>query len=236
MAETEEELKRVLVVGAHPDDPDVGAAGTVALWVQQGKEVYYLLVTNGDKGSSDPAMTSEKLIAIRRAEQERAAAKLGVKEVIWLGYRDGELEHSLALRKDITHIIRQYRPDIVITHDPTILFVQDRYLNHPDHRVTGLATLDAIFPTARDRLQYPDQIAAGLVPHKVRHIYLFTPQQRNVSVDITSVFESKLEALKEHKSQFDFTDEWVKFWRERARAQGDGDGYYEAFHRIIMFR
>ena len=140
---------RVLVVAAHPDDIEFGAGGTVARWVTEGATVRYLLVTRGDKGSDDPGVDVDALVLTRETEQRAAAAELGVEGVDFLDQPDGQVEATLALRERITFAIRSFRPEIVMTHDPTVLFVNNEWVNHPDHRAVGQVTVDAVFPTAR---------------------------------------------------------------------------------------
>src|SRR4051812_39365789 len=153
---TPEQPERVLVVMAHPDDADFTAAGTVARWASRGAECVYLLCTDGNKGSDDPAMTPERLAPIRRAEQRAALARLGGSDVWCLGFEDGVLEPTLALRRAIAEAICRFRPDVVVCQDPTTYFFGTEYVNHPDHRAAGEAALAAVFPTARNRLIFPD--------------------------------------------------------------------------------
>ena len=153
----------------HPDDAEFGCAGTVARWTQEGKSVVYILLTNGDKGTSDRSLTPDKLAAIRQVEQREAAKVLGVKEVVYLRYPDQGLEDSPELRKDIVRQIRLYLPDVVVTLDP-----YRRYIWHRDHRIAGQVVLDAVYPYARDHLSYPDMLAEGLEPHKVKEMYFYT--------------------------------------------------------------
>ncbi|MSQ30211.1 MAG: PIG-L family deacetylase, partial [Dehalococcoidia bacterium] len=162
------EFRRALVVAAHPDDADFGAAGVAALLAQAGWEVRYLVVTDGSKGSDDPAITQPELVAMRAEEQRAAAAILGVRDVRFLGHTDGELVWSHALIGEIVREIREFRPYSVYTHDPEAVIIGNSFVSHSDHRATGLATVDAVYPAARDRLNFPEQIAAGLQPHKVR--------------------------------------------------------------------
>ena len=146
----------ILVVTAHPDDAEFGVAGTVARWTQEGKQVAYVVCTNGDKGTSDRSLKPKQLAAIRKREQEAAAKVLGVREVRFLGYPDQELEDTSEFRKQIVRMIRIYRPRIVVTSDP-----YRRYLWHRDHRIAGQVTLDAVFPYSRDHLAYPDLLEEG---------------------------------------------------------------------------
>lgn len=225
-----------MVIIAHADDAEFGAAGTIAKWVREGKEVTYVVATNGNKGSADPSMTTERLAEIREAEQRAAAKVLGVKRVIFLGYPDGELEHTLKLRKDLTRQIRKYKPDIVLTPDPTTWYYGDRYVNHPDHRAIGAAALAAIFPSARDRLTFAELLADGLEPHKVSELYMTIATQPDVWVDIDETMETKIEALREHRSQMGCMDAVEKRVRERAETMAAGRGmkYAEAFKRMML--
>ncbi len=150
---------RVLVVAAHPDDIEFGAAGTVARWVGEGAEVRYLVMTRGDKGSDDPAADPAAIGRAREAEQRAAAAEIGVTGVDFLDEPDGQVEPSLRLRERVTFAIRSFRPEAVMTHDPTVVFVNNEWVNHPDHRAVGQVTVDAVYPTARDPLNFPQHIA-----------------------------------------------------------------------------
>lgn len=226
---------RILVVMAHPDDPEFAAGGTIARWTQEGHEVIYCLATRGDKGSDDPTMHPERLAAIREAEQHAAAAILGVREVLFLNYLDGTLEPNLSLRRDIARVIRRYRPEIVVTMDPQTLIRGDRYINHNDHRAIGLATLDAIFPAARNPLYFPELLQEGLEPHRVREVYLATTEHANHWVDITDTFDRKLAALRCHTSQIRDFAALEQRLRERLRRSIDGrEILAEGFRRIVL--
>ncbi len=200
--DTEGAPRRALVVAAHPDDADFGAAGTAHLWTQAGWQFYYLVCTNGSKGSDDESLTQPELISLRREEQRLAAAHLGVKDVFFLDNEDGELQPSRQLLGEVVRCIREVQPYAVFTHDPEALIVRDSFVNHSDHRATGVAAVDAVYPAARDRLNFPEQIAAGLPTHKVREIYIWGSERANFDVDITDVIERKVEALLLHKTQF----------------------------------
>jgi len=225
-----------MVVVAHPDDAEFMCAGTIALWAAAGAEVTYVVVTKGDKGSEDPEMTPSKLTEIREAEQRAAGAILGVRNYVFMGYEDGYLQHTLQLRRDITRLIRQYRPEVVVTFDPTARFMGDFYANHPDHRATGDATVDAVFPSARDRLTFPELLADGLEPHKVAQLWLGSAGDRDVNtwVDIGPVLETKQRALKAHPSQLG--DDIVDFAIQMGRwgAEGQDFEFGESFRRITM--
>lgn len=234
-------VKRVMVVAAHPDDAEFGAGGTVAKWVQEGKDVVYVIATRGEKGSDNPEITSERLAKLREEEQRAAAQRLGVRQVIFLGYTDGEVVPDLQLRRDITREIRRWQPDLVVCQNPTTYYV-DGYINHPDHRAVGEATLAAVFPLARDHLNYPEHKAEGLEPHKVRYVYLNISRDADTFVDITGTIDIKIDALWEHKSQFDDPEGLAERLRERAaetakraRDQGAGIGQYaEAFKLVDL--
>jgi len=230
-----EEIERAMVIMAHPDDAEFTVAGTVARWAQEGKTVIYVLCTDGSRGSNDPQMELERMVAIRKAEQEAAARVLGVEEVVYLGYEDGTLEPTLALRRDLTRVIRRYRPDIVVCSDPTVRY-HDGYLNHPDHRAAGDAALDAVFPSASTRYIFPELLAEGLEPHTVREVLLRGAPSRNFWVDISDTIELKIAALKKHESQVSHIqdlEEGIRAWA-REEAKGQDMTYAESFKRIIL--
>lgn len=192
---------RAMVVVAHPDDAEFLCAGTIARWAAEGSEIVYVLGTSGDKGSDDPQVSSEQLMETREAEQREAARILGVKHVEFLRFRDAELEPDLTLRLAITRMIRLHRPDAVICQDPTSRWSGRGYLQHPDHIAMGEATLAAVYPSARDRLTFPQLLAEGLEPHKATEVYLAAAGEADVWIDITGFFDKKLEALAAHVSQ-----------------------------------
>ncbi|MEE8337815.1 MAG: PIG-L deacetylase family protein [Dehalococcoidia bacterium] len=228
------ELRRALIVAAHPDDADFGAAGTAALLAQSGWEVRYVVVTDGSKGSDDPKFTPRTLVETREREQRAAGELLGIEGVRFLGYTDGELVYSRELLGAITREIREFQPFAVYTHDPEPVIINEGFVNHSDHRVTGLATVDAVYPTARDRLNFPEQLADGLSTHKVREFYLWGANNPTFDVDISEVIETKLAALVAHESQFGDNADFVDFFRKRSRH--DDGRYLERFRRIVLFR
>jgi len=225
--------KRALVIVAHPDDPEFAAGGTIARWTGEGHVVWYVIATDGSKGSSDPAMTPDRLAALRQVEQRAAATALGVTAVTFLGFVDGEIAPDLDLRHAITREIRRFRPDIVVTHDPASLY-WDNFINHPDHRAVGQATLDAIYPTARDRLNAAHLLAEGLEPHVVREVYLTGPHRPDTYSDISATLDRKLAALRAHKSQIGDFEAMEKRLRDRHAgfAEGREMTYAEVFKRI----
>ncbi|MDR9459593.1 MAG: PIG-L deacetylase family protein [Dehalococcoidia bacterium] len=226
----QDSIETVMVVSPHPDDAEIGAGGTIALWRRQGREVMYVICTTGDKGSSDPNMTSETLAQMRRQEQMEAAKLLGVSTVIFLGYPDGGLEDTPAFRGELVRLIRKHRPEIVLTTDP-----YRKYLWHRDHRITGIVTMDAIFPYARDHLSYPEQIGEGLKPHKVKEIYFWGAEDSDTFIDVEETFSLKLSALSCHVSQVgQYGDILKQHVEERASKAGKSQGVAlaEAFRRI----
>ncbi|MBX6770150.1 MAG: PIG-L family deacetylase [Chloroflexi bacterium] len=231
------ERVRVLVVAAHPDDPEFACGGTSARWAAEGREIYYLLCTRGHKGSSDPDMTVERLIRIREQEQRAAAEVIGAREVTFLDFVDGELAPTLELREAIVREIRRVRPQIVMTHDPTVVYTAT-HINHPDHRAVGTATLDAIYPTARDRLNFPDHERNGLLPHKVKEVYLWGSSSPTEWIDISSSIDRKIAALRCHASQVGNGEQLEERVRQRAKQAGEPRGipYAETFFRIEMAR
>jgi LmbE family N-acetylglucosaminyl deacetylase len=221
----------IMVVTPHPDDAEYGVAGTVARWTKEGKRVIYVVCTNGDKGSSEPNMTGEKIAKVRKKEQMAAADVLGVSEVIFLGHPDQGLEDTPKFRKQIVRLIRQYRPRLIVTADP-----YRRYIWHRDHRIAGQVVLDAVFPYARDHLAYPDLIEEGLQPYKVREMLFWAAEDINYRSDITDTFDLKIAALRCHKSQVQQLDVpnpegWL---RQRCKdiAKDEDFELGEAFHRI----
>lgn len=223
----------IMVVTPHPDDAEYGVAGTVARWTREGRSVIYVVCTNGDKGTSDPLMKPESLVAIREAEQKAAAEILGVREVLFLRHSDQQLEDTPEFRKQIVRLIRLYRPQIVVTADP-----YRRYVWHRDHRIAGQVTLDAVFPYARDRLAYPDFLEEDLQPHKVEEMLFWASEDLNYRSDITDTFDLKLAALRSHESQLrehgvKKVEDWV---RKRCREMAEGEDFElaEAFHRVLL--
>lgn len=226
------------MIAAHPDDIEFVVAGTVAKWVQAGTQVAYVLATSGDAGSHQPGMTREELALVRQMEQRAAARAVGVDEVVFLGYPDGEVEPTLALRRDLVREIRRFRPDLVICYDPTRLLVGDRYINHPDHRAVGQAALDAIAPAAAMPLVFGELRKEGLEPHRVREVLVASTLEPDTWIDISATIDLKIEALRQHASQF--PDDWdpEERLREWASENGKKAGvpYAEAYRRIILAR
>lgn len=193
--------ERVLVLLAHPDDPEFGAGGTIARLAEQGAKVTYVIVTDGSKGSEDPRFTHDSLFQTRQQEQRNAAALLGVQDVHFLGFPDGQIYNNEALREAMVRQLRAHRPDLLITHDPTTRIWRGNRLNHPDHRAVGDAALDAVYPLARDRLNYLQHEEEGLQAHKVLDILLTGTNEPNFAVDISEVLDRKIQAICAHECQ-----------------------------------
>ena len=238
--------KVAVVVAAHPDDPDFGAGGTAALWTHDNWEFHYVVVTNGAKGSSDPTMTRDRLIPLRQDEQRACAEVLGVASCTFLGAEDGELEYSREMLGKIVREIRRLRPDAVFTHTDEMIHRRpfravagedEQYLgfvNHRDHRNTGIMAVDAVYPTARDHMNFPEHIdVEGLRTHSVRELYIWGSADPNFHVDISGVVETKINGLMRHSSQFgDRGEGFPDAIRERF-SEPDGR-YYERFRRVTL--
>lgn len=225
------EIERALVVTAHPDDVDFGAAGTVANLTDAGVEVTYCLVTDGQAGGFDETISRPRMAAIRREEQTKAAAEVGVNDLVFLGLMDGEVEYGLELRHAISRVIRQVRPRVVITQSPTIN-VTSVYGSHADHVATGQAAWSAVYPDARNPFAFPELLTSGLEPWAADEIWIMFgaghPGETVAVVDITDNLERKIDALKCHVSQHREPDEMetrIRTWfREIAREGGLPDG------------
>lgn len=228
-----DEIQRAMVVFAHPDDAEFGSAGTVAKLTKAGKKVFYVVVTDGSKGSSDPEMTPEKLVALRQEEQCEAAHVLDVTHVEFLGFEDGMLAPTLELRRAIVAAIRRYKPDVVICPSPDRNFTMNVFIQHPDHLAVGEAALAAIYPCARDRMTFPELLEEGLEPHAVREVWITASGASNYFVDIADTLDLKIQALRAHASQVSNRD-LEEFVPDRARQMGEQGGieYAEGFRRI----
>lgn len=230
------DVKRVLVIVAHPDDADFICAGTAVQMARQGLEVTYMVLTNGDKGNHNPEITRNQLIAMRKIEQRKAAELCGVKEVLFMGEEDGFLQSTRAIRKRVTREIRRIRPELIISTNPDRYFVGDGYINHPDHRNAGLIAIEAIFPAADNPMFYPDMADEGYHPHKIKYLYVHGHEQPTLRVDITADIETKIEAILSHHSQFSDPEGAKKRWRETwGEEQEDGTvRYFESF-KVMKF-
>ena len=230
--------KRAMSIHAHPDDQEFSIGGTLAKWAQAGCEIMSVIITSGDSGSNDVTKDGsykKELADLREKEQLAANAVLGIKETIFLRYPDGELEATIALRRDLTRIIRQFKPDTVSTGNPEGWFYGDEYLNHPDHRAAAQAACEAVFPSAGTRLIFPDLLAAGYEPYDVRRLYIHGTEKSNTWVDITETMDVKVKALQQHVSQIDPNEvgKWMTEWAEE-EAKEKGMKYAEAYKVMIL--
>ncbi len=208
----------VMAIAAHPDDIEFWCGGTLARAVDAGAQVRLLLVTSGDKGSSDPDADPASVATTRENEAREAARVLGLADIAFLRWRDGEVENTHELRGEMVAWIRAWRPDVLFTHDPE--HPEPPYLRHRDHVVAGRAALDAVYPLARDPLAFPEQRAQGLTSHKVGEIWLFASAVANRAVDIGKTLEQKIAARLEHESQTSDREAMIARWRKRAFQTG----------------
>jgi len=228
--------ERVLVVVAHPDDIDFGVAGTAALLTDCGSHVAYCLVTSGDAGDDDLTVSAAELAALREKEQTAAAAKVGVTTLHWLHHPDGRVVASLDLRRDISRVIRQERPNVVITQSPERNW--DRiYGSHPDHLATAEATIAAVYPDSRNPRAHPELLEEGHQPHTVDKVWV-TGLTSNLTIDVTDVFDRKIEALQAHESQTGWMGErlpeMLRSWGvERGAKGGLAEGRMGESFRLV---
>ncbi len=228
--------KRVLTIFAHPDDAEFSCGGTIARWAAEGHHITMCVVTNGDRGSDDPAMTPGQLAETRFVEQWDAARILGVEDVIFLGWQDGMVVADLDLRRDLTRIVRRVRPDIVILGDPGIRYYGTEYINHPDHNAVAEAALGAVFPSAGNRLYFPELLIEGLEPIKIREVYMSNPAEPETWIDVSDYMETKINALRAHKCQMGDWDpnDMVRQWNAEDGKKSDPPvAYAEDFRRFL---
>lgn len=234
---SETEITCVMIVTAHPDDSEFGVAGTAAKFARQGIDVYHVICTNGNKGTADVDVNTQALAETRQREQRAACQVVGSREVVFLGYEDGELTPSLELRRDITRQIRKYKPDIVICHTPVMALGLPIAPNHPDHLAGGQAAFAAAYPSASSPHLFPELLVdEQLQPHKVKEIWFQATDQPNHWVDITDTVEVKIQALHQHRSQVG-PGEWIDgMVREHSRRVGEPHGlpHAEAFRRFVL--
>lgn len=229
MSSTEFIPKSVMVIVAHPDDIEFGNAGTIAKWTRHGCRAVYVLTTSGNGGTHDPQFTRETIGALREAETRAAAALCGVHEVEFLRYNDGEVMPTLELRKDYVRLIRKHKPEIVMAMNPTHMFIGKDYINHPDHRAVGTATMDAVAPVCAMPLMYPELGEA----HRVREVWLGAwDGNADVYVDISETLDIKMDALRQHKSQVD--ENTVQMVRQWATENGKGLAPAESYKVMML--
>ena len=215
---------RLMVIVAHPDDADFGPAATIAGWIKAGSVAHLVCCTSGDAGSEDPEMDPLELARVRESEQRAAAKIVGYEDVTFLHRPDGALENDLALREQLVRLIRSFRPDAVLTMDPTVLFHSSGYIQHTDHRAAGMSAIDAVYPAARNPMAFPNLAREGLAAHTVSRLYLFWSDQPNASVDVSDSLDVKLAALRAHASQLREPEELESRIREWAASTGEEVG------------
>lgn len=232
----DEEIKRVLVVMAHPDDCDFGAGGTIAQWTARGIEVSYCIITNGDQGGEESGIPLEEMAKVRQKEQRDAGAALGVSEITYLNYRDGWLIPSIELRKEIVKAIRIAKPDRMVVQSPERNW-ERIYASHPDHLAAGETAIQAVYPDARNPFAFTDLKEAGLEPWRVREVWITGSPTPNHFVDITDTFSKKMDALHAHVSQTAHNlelENMVRSWGEKnAEAQGLAQGRIAEIFKVI---
>lgn len=234
-----DQKKKILVILAHPDDPEFFCGATIAEWCRQGHEVAYCLLTRGDKGVNEHFKADADIKQVREREQKEAAAVLGVRDISYLDNEDGYLVPSMALRKDVTRVIRQKKPQILVSCDPTNFYMHDDYINHPDHRAAGQVAIEAVFPAAGNPLFFTELITdEELYPHGVEEVWLSLPKEPNLVIDVTETWEQKIEALLKHRSQIGLEEAFIERMKKRDTEDSTDERprYSEQFKRIIFRR
>lgn len=224
-----------MVIMAHPDDIEFGCAGTMARWIEEGCRVTYVLCTSGDVGIAEEGMTRTRAAEIREAEQQAAADVVGVHEVVFLREPDGMLENTIDLRRKLVREIRRVKPEVVITNDPTTLWVDGSYINHPDHRAASMAAVDAVFPAAGQPNLFEELADEGLTAHKVRKVYITWTSDPDTWVNVSGTIDKKIEALRAHTSQMRDWDPGprVREWAAET-AKGKEMAYAEGYRIITL--
>ncbi len=233
-----ESLRNILCISAHPDDNEFTIAGSVARWTREGREVVFCLATSGAAGTNEHTPHNDGLVPIRERECRDAAKILRVTDLVFLHYPDGGVEATLGLRRDLTRVIRRYKPDVVVCGDPTVRWYGSEYLNHPDHRAVASAALDAVSPSAETRYIFPELLAEGLEPHRVREVWITGASPPDTWIDIGDTIDLKCAALRAHQSQIGSGD-WVNaLLREWAADTGRRAGirYAESYRRMVLAR
>jgi LmbE family N-acetylglucosaminyl deacetylase len=228
--------KEILIILAHPDDPEFFLGGTIARWIKAGHHVRYVLLTKGDKGTKNPNLTAEDVARIRVEEQAAAARSLGVTSIDFLDYADGYLIPDLEMRKNVVRFIRRYRPHILVTCDPANIFPSQQYINHPDHRNAGQVVIDAVFPAAGNRFFFPELLAEGCEPHEVEEVWMSLTGEPDIRLDVTEHWGDKMAALKMHASQIGDPRAFEKRMLERVNNGKIEDFKVEEGFRRIKFR
>lgn len=232
--------RTILVIVAHPDDCELTCAGAVARWIQQGDRAVLLVATDGARGGKLPGSVAERVVRERREEQRAAADVLGIEEVLFLGFPDGELRDDVELRGALVEQIRRLKPDVVVLPDPLTVIYHSYYVNHRDHRMLGIAALDAMYPEASNAGYFPDQLEAGLEIHKVPEVLLAQTEAPNYWVDVSETLDTRFDALRRHRSQIALWPEngeaVIRQQRELAGLIGLDHGvqYAEEYRRVVV--
>jgi len=234
------ENQQILVILAHPDDPEFFCGATLARWARAGHRITFVLLTCGDKGRNDhnKDIPGDALCTMRHDEERAAASIIGADAVHFLDWPDGYLIPNLDIRRDVVRQIRRFKPDVLVTCDPETLFPRGSYrLNHPDHRYAGQIVLDAVFPAAGNDLYFPELLDEGLEPHQPEEVWVSLTNEPNVIIDVTDTWETKINALKEHRSQIGNPEEFdkrIRSWHTEDSSE-DNPRYEERF-RVIKWR
>lgn len=230
--------QHILVILAHPDDPEFFCGATLAKWARAGHRITYLLLTCGDKGfnpTTHPEMTPEKLCAIRHEEQYAAAKLIGADAVHILDHPDGYLVPDLKLRREVVREIRRHKPDILVTCDPQNLFAAYG-INHPDHRAAGQVVLDAVFPAAGNPAYFPELLKEGFQPHMPKEVWCSLTLQPNVTVDVTDMWDIKMQAILQHKTQVQDPEKLIERLKSRrAEDSTEENPRYEEKFRVVKY-
>lgn len=236
------EAIKIVAIAAHHDDLEFGISGSIARWIEEGADVTYIIITDGGAGSNEPNIDLQGLIESRRQEQIEASKAVGVTDTRFLGYKDGTLQPTIELRKTLTRLLRELKPDRVICQDPTTVFFGDGYINHPDHRAAGEAAIYATFPSSETRPIFPELLDEGYEPHKVKELWLTLTENPTHYVDITNTLNKKTDSLRAHVSQLgegeDFENGVGKWIKERFSEAGKRVGvpYAEFFKVMTLVR
>jgi LmbE family N-acetylglucosaminyl deacetylase len=230
--------KNILVILAHPDDPEFFCGATLAKWAREGHHITYVLLTCGDKGfnpTTDPEMAPDRLCAIRHEEQYAAAKVIGAESVHIMDHPDGYLVPDLNLRREVVREIRRHKPDILVTCDPQNLFATYG-INHPDHRAAGQVVLDAVFPAAGNPVYFPELLEEGFQPHMPKEVWCSLTTQPNITVDVTETWEIKLQAILQHKTQVQDPEKLTeRFKSRRAEDSTEENPRYEEKFRVVKY-
>lgn len=230
------EPKKILVILAHPDDPEFFCGATIARWTRLGHNVQYGLLTRGDKGGNGRWVDPGELMLTREREQRAAGAVMGVSEITFMDYPDGYLLPSLETRREVVRLIRRTRPNVVVTCDPQNLFPRENRINHPDHLAAGRIVMEAVYPAAGNALFFTELMEDGLTAHPVEEVWIASTRDANLTVDVTDTWETKIKALHEHRSQIEDLDAFDKMMRQRHTPESslENPRYVESFRRIIF--